>query len=296
MRLTVSPARCVSRITSISLLPAVAGGLLLCFCPAGAVGQGPVVLENEHLRLEVDPGNGAIARIVDKPGQIHLAPVGGLADNFRLVLRGADKKNKLILGRSQRLAALSRTGSGLDLAWNGPLADNEGGVHSLRVRMEIRLAGPWLEFRLFLHNDTAHRVAEAWYPLVGGLAGFASGQGPGETVVKLPTASSTIKKVAIPFGEMALHYPGQMNMSFSSVYNVKANRAMYFASHDTVARLKYYRFFEQSSPAGKDVFACIQHVPFTPPGKAFEGSPVVVRFHDGTPGRSTGSGSPRPSD
>ena len=73
-----------------------------------------------------------------------------------------------------------------------------------------------------------------------------------------------------------------MNMSYSSVYNTKANRAMYFASHDTVARLKYYRFFEQSSPAGKDVFACIQHEPFTPPGKAFEGSPVVLRFHDGT--------------
>jgi hypothetical protein len=72
-----------------------------------------------------------------------------------------------------------------------------------------------------------------------------------------------------------------MNMSYSSVYNTKTNRAMYFASHDTVARLKYYRFFEQSSSAGKDVFACIRHVPFTPPGKSFEGSPVVVRFHDG---------------
>ena len=119
------------------------------------MGQGPVVLENEQLRIEVDPGNGAIARIVDKQGQIHLAPVGGLADNFRLVLRGADKKNKVILGRSQKLTTLSKAGSGLDLAWNGPLTDSEGGTHSLRVRMEIRLAGPSLEFRLFLQNDTA---------------------------------------------------------------------------------------------------------------------------------------------
>jgi hypothetical protein len=240
------------------------------------------ILENGQLRLEVDAGNGAIARIVDKQGQIHLAAAGGLADNFRLVLRGADKKNKVILGRSQKLTALSKAGSGFDLAWNGPLTDSEGAAHSLRVRMEIRLAGPALEFRLSLNNDTVHQVAEAWYPLVGGLTGFGRGQERGETSVMLPTASPTIKKVAIPFGEVALHYPGQMNMSFSSAYNTKANRAMYFASHDTVARLKHYRFFEQSSPAGKDVFACIQHVPCTPPGKAFEGSPVVLRFHDGT--------------
>ncbi len=274
--------RITRALPSASRLAAIAGGLLLCSCPAGALGQGPLVLDNEHLRLEVDPGNGAIARIVDKQGQIHLTPVGGLADNFRLTLRDADKKNRVILGRSQKLTALSKSGSGFDLAWNGPLTDSEGGTHSLRVRMEVRLAGPSLQFRLVLQNDTAHRVTEAWYPLIGGLTGFGRGQERGETSVMLPTASPTSKKVAIPFGEGALDYPGQMNMSFSSVYNTTANRAMYFASHDTVARLKRYRFFEQSSPAGKDIFACIQHVPFTRPGKAFEGSPVVLRFHDGT--------------
>jgi hypothetical protein len=269
-------------LPSTSLLAAIAGGLLLWFCPAGALGQSPAVLDNEHLRLEVDPGTGAIARIVDKQGQVHLAAVAGLADNFRLTLRGADKKNKVILGRSQKLSALSKSGSGLDLAWNGPLADREGGTHSLRVRMEIRLAGPSLQFRLFLQNDTAHRVTEVWYPLIGGLAGFGRGQERGEASVMLPTSSPTVKKLAIPFGDLALHYPAQMNMSFSSVYDTKANRAMYFASHDAVARLKHYRFFEQSSSDGKDVFACIQHAPFTPAGKTFEGSPVVLRFHDGT--------------
>ena len=269
-------------LPSPSLLAAIAGGLLLCFFPAVAVGQGPVVLDTGQLRLEIDPGNGAIARIVDKQGQICLAPVGGLADSFRLILRAADKKNKVILGRSQKLTALSKASGGLDLAWDGPLLDTEGGTHSLRVRTEIRPAGPSLEFRLFLQNDTAHHVAEAWYPLVGGLTGFGRLEAEGETFVMLPTASPTIKRLALPFGEGALQYPGQMNMSYSSIYNTKANRAMYFASHDTVARLKYYRFFEESSPVGKDVFACIQHVPFTPPGKAFEGSPVVLRFHDGT--------------
>jgi hypothetical protein len=247
-----------------------------------ARGSEPAVLENKHLRIEVDSGDGTILRISDKRGGIQLAPAGGLADNFRLVLRGTDKKNKVILGRVQKLSSASKAGGGLDLAWNGPLVDTEGGKHNLRVRMEIRLPGESLEFRLSFQNDTPYRVAEAWYPLLGGLAGFGRGQDKGETSVMLPTSSPTIKRVAIPFGELALHYPAQMNMSYASVFNAEANRAMYFASHDTVARLKYFRFFEQSSPAGKDVFACIQHVPWTPPGKAFEGSPVVMRFHDGT--------------
>jgi len=211
MRLTVSSARCVFRNTSTSLLPAIAGGLLLCLCPARAAGENPVVLENEQLRLEVDPGNGAIARIVDKRGQIQLAPVGGLADNFRLVLRGTDKKNMVILGRSQKLTALSRAGSGVDLAWNGPLADNEGGTHSLRVRMEIRLAGHWLEFRLFLQNDTPHRVAETWYPLVGGLAGFGRGQDRGATSVMLPTAAQPKKlRVFILAGQSNMEGPASI--------------------------------------------------------------------------------------
>ena len=29
------------------------------------------------------------------------------------------------------------------------------------------------------------------------------------------------------------------------------------------------------------MYAAIEHLPYTPPGKSFEGSPVVLRFHDG---------------
>ena len=200
--------------------------------------------------------NGTIARIVDKQGQINLAPAGGLADNFRLTLREADKRvtdknDKVILGRNQKATSVTKTDGGLNLAWNGPLTDSKGGSHQIDARMEIRLAGPELEFRFFLRNGTDLNVAEAWYPLVGGLATF----GRGEASVMLPTSTPTIRKIAIPFGEFSMHYPdgctGQMNMSYSSVFDVKANRSMYFASHDPIARLKFYRFFEQSSPRGQ---------------------------------------------
>ena len=116
------------------------------------------------------------------------------------------------------------------------------------------------------------KVAEVWYPLVGGLAGFGRGADRGETFVMLPTSYPSIKKIALPFGCFTHQYPGSMNMSYSSVYNTKAGRAMYFASHDTVARAQAIRLLRavRRRPA-RTCFACIEHVPFTPPGQVVRG-------------------------
>ena len=275
-------AKRIGRALNRIALAAVAG-LLTASVPGRAAGEGPgrVVLENRQLCIEIDPANGAIARIFDKEGRIDLVPAADLADNFHLLLRDADKKETTILGRKQRLSKVSRQGDALELSWNGPLTDAAGGKRQINVRMGIRLTGPSLEFRFFLDNQTADKVAQAWYPVVGGLLNFGRETDRGETFVMAPSSSAWIKKIALPLDGLDARYPGQMNMSYSSVYNAKAKRAMYFASHDAVARLKHYRYFEQDSPAGKDVFAAIEHVPFTPPGKSFEGSPVVLRFYDG---------------
>jgi hypothetical protein len=112
--------------------------------PAPCRSEGPVVLDNEHLRIEVNLTHGTIAHIADKPGKIQLVSAAGLADNFRLFLRGADNKTKVILGRHQKLSQVTQGPGTLDLAWEGPLFDTEGGKHNLRVRMPIRLAGPTL--------------------------------------------------------------------------------------------------------------------------------------------------------
>jgi hypothetical protein len=288
------------------LVPAAVAGLLLLSGPARATADeaGRATLENQHIRIEIDPANGVIARVLDKDGQIDLVPAADLADNFHLLLRGANKEEKTILGRKQPLSKVAQQADALELNWTGPLSDTAGGQHQISVRMAIRLAGPALEFRCFLRNGSDYKVSQVWYPQVGGLVNFGvkgtgtfsrpegrkmsqslpkMNQSPagGETFVMLPISAARINKIALPLPWIAAHYPGEMNMSYSSVYNTKAKRAMYFASHDTMARLKYFRFFEQHSPAGKDVFAAIEHVPFTPPGKSFEGSPVVLRFHNG---------------
>ena len=53
--------RIIPALRNVSRLTVVVVGLLLCLCPTHASGKNPLVLDNEHLRLEVDPVNGAIA-------------------------------------------------------------------------------------------------------------------------------------------------------------------------------------------------------------------------------------------
>jgi Domain of unknown function (DUF6259) len=238
------------------------------------------VLENAVCHVEFDRHSGSIVGIQGK-GSGQLAATRGLADSFRLVLRGADSRQRTIRGRDQKLT-VSVVGEGeLTLTWDGPLVDTEGSAHKIRAVMKVHLSGSAAEFRLALRNDTDHQVVSVRYPMIGGLKEFAATPSSRETLLMLPTASPTIRPLALPFAETRMAYPGTMTMSYASVFNVKANRAVYFAAHDPVARLKHFRFSEEGTAADRDIVASIEHVPYTPAGKAFEGAPVVVRFHDG---------------
>ena len=170
--------------------------------PSPAPAKSPIVLDNEYPASRWIPLNGAIVRISDKPGQIELAPPGGLADNFRLRasrLRPEEHTHP----RPQAAAFPSCQGRQRVPNWNGPgrSTDGEGGTHNLAATMTYRLAGPELEFRFFLENRTDDKVAEVWYPLVGGLAGFSRGSGRGETCLDAgPPPESTIRETGDPAG------------------------------------------------------------------------------------------------
>jgi len=256
----------------------LAAGLAGSPCHAA---HGPIVLENDRVSLELDPAFGTIARILDKSSGIALAPAAGLAENFRLVLLMPGKKRTTILGKDQKLSGVSRTPDSLALRWDQPLKDTAGAEHRIDVRMDVTAAGNALEFRLHLDNRTDGKVREAWYPMIGGLAGFAAPGKPADGVIWIPTTQPVTKKIAFPFGQTAFGYPGAANLSFTCVESGAAKKSLYFAAHDVVARHKVYDFEEHAQGKAKDVFACIQHFPFTPPGKTFDGSTVVLRVVDG---------------
>jgi len=265
---------------SHGLCPAIftllATGLAGSVAPAASTS---ILLENNHVLLEIEPTFGTLARILDKSSGIALTPARGLAENFRLVVLLPDKKTVAIVGKDQKLSGVSRTSDGLALTWNGPFKDTAGAEHKIAVRMDVKAVGNELQFGLHLDNGTDSKVKEAWYPMIGGLTKFGAPGKPADGVLWGP--NSLPKKIDSSFGSEAFGYPGQASMSFSCVQSAAAQKSLYFASHDAIARYKVYHFEEHVNDNAKDVFAFIQHLPFTPPGKAFDGSTVLLRVLDG---------------
>ncbi len=252
--------------------------------PAGSVshaGNPPIVFDSGQVLLELGPTSGTICRILDKASGIDLAPPPALAENFRLILLMPDKKTATIMGKDQKLSGVNRASDGLVLKWNGPLKDIAGVKHAIAVRMEVKTVDNELQFGLHLDNGTDSKVKEAWYPLIGGLSKFGAPGKPADGVLWVPTSSPSMKKLALPFGSATFAYPGQANMSFTCIQSAAAKRALYFASHDRTARYKVYHFEEHAKENARDIFAYIQHHPFTPRGKSFDGSMVVLRICDG---------------
>jgi hypothetical protein len=238
-------------------------------------------LENDKCLVEISPTNGTVTRILDKSSRIELVSPQELAENFRLLLLQPNNSTHTILGKNQKLSNVEHTNDGLVLKWNGPLKDAAGAEHKIAVRMDVKAVGNQLHFGLHLDNGSACKVQEVRYPILGGLGRFGSPGKPGDGVLWIPTSTPITKAITGPFGLMDCAYPGQANMSFSCIQSAAAKKSLYFASHDQIARRKIYRFEEHGDGNGKDVSASIIHSPFTPPGKAFDGSTVVLQVVDG---------------
>ncbi len=243
--------------------------------------KAPITLENKRCLVEVRQDDGAVTRVLDKASGIKVAPPRELADNFRLLLLMPDNGTATILGKDQRLSSVRRLGDGLVLAWDGPMKDTAGRPQKLAARMGIRLVGNELRFTFHLDNNTADKVREVQYPILGGFGKFGQPGKPSDGVLWIPTSVPQTKLIRNPFGTIEWAYPGQANMAFCCIESSTARKSLYFASHDKIARYKHYRFEETTAGAVKDVSGAVIHYPFTPPGKTFDGSTVVLRVIDG---------------
>ena len=247
---------------------------------AVAAANTSIRLENSHVLLEIDPALGTICRILDKSSGIDLASTPALAENFRLVLLMPDKTTATIMGRDQKLSGVSRTPDGLALSWNGPLKDTAGAEHKIAVRMDVKAVGNELQFGLHLDNGTNGKVKEAWYPMIGGLTKF------GDRESRLTACSGFQPPVRRSRrSNCRSARPLSPTRASKHVVHLRAKRGgqevALLCVHEELARYKVYHFEEHVKDSVKDVFACIQHLPFTPPGKAFDGSTVVLGVIDG---------------
>jgi hypothetical protein len=250
-------------------------------CSTLLAADAPVVLDNSKVRLECDSLAGTILRILDKASGIELAPPSSLAESFRLTLLLPDNKTATVIGKDQKLSDAALASDKLTLTWAGPLKDTSGDEYNISVRIDVTAADNALSFSLHLDNQSKCKVKDVLYPMIGGLAKVGPPGKPADGVLWVPTSTPWVAKIGDGFGSPRFAYPGQANMSFTCIQSAAAGKSLYFASHDKIARYKLYCFDEQTAGNAKDVRGCIQHHPFTPPGKSFDGSKVVVRVVDG---------------
>jgi len=255
--------------------------LASALCTALGRSAEPVSLRDNQIALDVDSDSGAILRLVDVPTGIALAPPAALAGSFRLALQLPDGPAATIVGRDQTAPVLEQNGSRVSISWESPLRDTAGTEHQLAARMDVTVSDGAAAFVLHVDNNSTGRVVEAWYPLIGGLMGLRAPDAKPDASLWIPTSIPWEKSISTPFEAAVFGYPGQMNMSFACVRSESAGRSLYLASQDPVARYKTYRFTEFPDADDSDVFASIVHVPFTPSGQSFDGSPVVLRFVEG---------------
>lgn len=263
-------------------------------------------LENQYYRVDVDPVNGLIVRLRDKIGGLELITEPRLADNFRLLVPLPELEGNYILGKQQRLSSLRKRDGGLNLEWAGPLTNDQGGF-AISVSMSIELVENRIEFRLQVRNGSENRVAETWYPVLGGVTGVGDRSDTQEIVPFMGGTSETdlfkdfpsMMGIGIPFPECFWSYPFPMPMPWIDISNSKLKRGMYFACHDTICRFKTVRCelhpgadsrqyggnWPRTDDVGEEVPLGLKihwtQFPYIKPGESFAGPPVVVQFHEG---------------
>jgi len=269
-------------------------------------------LENHLYAIELDDASGSVRGLRDKARGLEFLREPRLAESFRLLLPLPDLEANYVVGREQELTSLTRTESGAVLRWQGPLVNAQGAFH-LDVTMHLEFVGQALHFRLTVANRTEHRLAEVWYPVLGGTLGLGA-RADNAMLVPYPEASAENPFVRFPetmgigaggglrFPEWAARYPGHLCMPWVSFFNKRLGRGLYFACHDPVPRSKALRMemhpglarqrkdsnwpteeelaeMQADYPAG--LVLNWTHFPYVPPGETWEGPPVVLEFHDG---------------
>ena len=264
---------------------------------------------NDCYSIEIDPQNGVIRRIADRIGGIELIAEPRLAENFRLLLPLPDMHGNYIVGAEQQLTSLEGGSGGAKLHWAGPLV-NERGEFDVAVTMWIELAGEAVRFRCEVRNGTDHKLAEVWYPILGGMTGLGEGEERAGTRTLVPHGfTQWTRDLFREFGqageslgclspEYAFFYPGHVSMPWCSFYHPGLGRGFYFASHDPEARARALRLAMAPGTAtgrtegdwptaaelgGRPAGVTINWAwfPYVGPGGTFDGPPVVLQCHEG---------------
>ena len=72
-------------------------------------------IENDFLRVQIDPGSGCLRQVRDKAAGLDLIAEPRLSEPFRLLVPLPGLEDNYIFGREQPPPAITRTENGLEL-------------------------------------------------------------------------------------------------------------------------------------------------------------------------------------
>ncbi|GMU24446.1 MAG: hypothetical protein AMXMBFR13_45200 [Phycisphaerae bacterium] len=295
----------------------ILGGLATWAAAGAVMGEhGHLFLENDHYRIEVDPANGAIARVFVREAQLEVLPEPRLADNFRFTLplhaeyAWQATEGNFILGKDQRLTSHALAGSMLRLKWGGPMTSISNKPYDVSAEMTIQLIDKEVRFTFRISNRTPLEIGEVYYPILGGSLGLGSTPETRKKTELVVPGTSADRRVAIyqTFSnfswlgvigpEQYYSYPDGLCMPWVALHHRDLGRILYFGAHDPVARYKVVHLEMlpgiagprpdgnwpreeelEGLPAGVKI--CFVQMPYQPAGEDFVATPVVLRVLEG---------------
>lgn len=211
-------------------------------------------LDNQFLTLTLDE-RGRVTGLTSKITGTSFVTYAGLEDNWKLLVLGEGHPVYYIAGRDQTPVGVAQVDGRITFSYRDLVA--KGVTYPIEVDFIVYLDGEEARFELSVVNHHAHRVREAWYPILGGFEGFTE-NGREQTVhfAKSRTLARDILHKGLPEAEYLFvvegetsHYiyPGNQ-MQFVDLF--ARDEGLYIASDDQHLSTTIFRLEKYPSEAG----------------------------------------------
>jgi hypothetical protein len=127
-----------------------------------------IVLQNTTLRLELDPGTGALVGLTSADGGWEILNRQHLGLSFYLLMPLPDRRNNPVYGEKQSTPAVVRSPDGMAVRfiWNG-VSSEFGGQHDVTVTIDVRLTERQAVYAMTLENRSDLIIESAYCPYLG---------------------------------------------------------------------------------------------------------------------------------
>lgn len=267
----------------------------LCAAPAALLAQ---VLENDSIRVEVAPENGAIVRISDRRSGAEFIADPAKARLFQLMLEPIGERTRRILSWQQQ-AQVRPAGPGrmevrfehlqpdeAQYIFGAGVMQFEEPVLDIAATVDLRLDGEHVEAELRIENRSGEAIIGVIFPQLGGMP-LASEAGPARIVV--PSLSQRVfnHTIAAFTGERTHRYPAMLATSWlnyepgSNSLGLEVRGTL--EAQDALFALSPGHFEPGSAYRGRYEFPLLGWIsyPHLAPGAVWASPPFRIHAHAG---------------